>query len=210
MRVEVEVDDGAFKLCAKSLIKVEAGTGHSCGGLRVKDVEILADVPVSFRLKVKGPGSAPPANFDIVVRALACRYGIIRDIGDIHQQRFDFGIECGKLRVVLFDLFRQRLHFGHDFGRVLPRFLHLGDFSRDLILFGFALFVVIDDGAAALIQSQYLVDVGRVVGAAQCKSFFDVVGILFNSFNIQHDVLSLVFFNIQNSFTGLDCRYLAI
>ena len=81
VRIEEEVDKGAFQAGASATENGKTAAGELVAALEVEDVQIGAQIPVRLKVEVELARGAPAATLDVLVLVLAVRRGLARNVG---------------------------------------------------------------------------------------------------------------------------------
>ena len=106
-------------------------------------------------------------------------------VGNAHEHGLELLVHLCYLVVQLLYPCAQLLHFGHEGGGVLPCLLHGGDPGGALVALCLELLYLLHYFPALRVQLQKGSDV-RALIAALAHGFHQCLGILTNTFDIQH------------------------
>ena len=124
MSIKEELNNGSFKSCTKSSVKMESCTCYLCSCFRVKNIQVLADIPVCQRFKVKFSRFAPFSYFNVFAVVLAYWSCFRRNVRYSQESISLLCFEFAYCSIVCLYLFRNFLHLCHNSVSILAVFLH--------------------------------------------------------------------------------------
>ncbi len=86
VNVQKEIDERPLQSRADAPVNRKPRAGDLGGALQIQDLQLRAQIPMRLGFEIELARLAPAAHFDVVVRALAHRHGLVRDVGDAGHQ----------------------------------------------------------------------------------------------------------------------------
>ncbi len=132
MQVEHEVNQRPFQPGTGPLEQGKTGAGELASSFKIEDVEVLADIPVSLRLKSEIRNFTPGADFDVFLFTRADRTLRVGQVRNDQHPAFQVVFKLTQLFIDPLDASRHILHPGNF---ILHRTLVLGfaNQGRDLV-----------------------------------------------------------------------------
>ena len=171
---------------------METGAGNLCGGLRVKNVKVCADIPMGFRLKIEFCRLAEAADFHVFAVVLTERCGRGGDIREFINQTFLFGFKLGKLVVVLLDGGFDGVHLCHNGADIAALLLDFRNLLAGGVLLCLECLFFCAQFPSFAVDCDNLVNCGVHIFISCFHCGLDKVGIFSYQFNVKH--LSLLLF----------------
>jgi hypothetical protein len=148
VRVEHEVDEGAFEFGAEAGVDSEAGAGDFGGAFEVENAEGRAEVPVGLGGEVELRDLAAFVDFGVAGGGGACGNGFVGEVGDGGEEVVEAGVDLFGLFFQLGDFVADGADFGLLVGGVGAGLFELGDFGGFGVAGGFEGLRFGDGGAA--------------------------------------------------------------
>ena len=185
MRVDEVVQQRPLQPRAEAAVDPEAGAGQPRAAFIVDQPQIGAQIDMVLRLKIKMMRLAVVAQRLVVLLAARLEIGV-RQIRQRQHQCAVLRLDVRQLLVVLGDLGLPLGHAREDRRDVLARLLALRDLLGNAVLLGLVRFLLEDQRAALCVQLQDPIDLRVAVHFLGPQTGLDPLGIVFDSFNIQH------------------------
>ena len=189
VQIEKEVDQGPFQPGGEPLQQGKAGSGEAGRGLKIKDAQFFAHLPVGQGLEVELGKFTPFFDLHIIRVILPLGNRVVAEVGNGEHDVVEFLQHRGQLTVQLLDPVGDLPHFQDKrFGLVV----FPGLFQRcDLFGYGiatvFQLFHLGQQGEAFSIDLGKPVDQGAV--HAPVETFFsDKINIFTDKTKFKHDI----------------------
>ena len=151
VQVKEEADYSAFQTSTQTTIENIASTGYFNTTFKVDDVQAFANIPVSFRFKIKFAGFTPSA-YNRVSTVISTNGNIVsRNVGDGEQDFFQTSFDFFQFFIVFRNFVTQSTNCCHLFSCILTSFFQLANFLRCSVAFAFQGFYLNSDFATFFI-----------------------------------------------------------
>ena len=159
MQVQIEVYDAALQPGTQALVHRKAGSGNFMAPFKIQNPQLLTDIPVGQRFKIKLAGFAPFPHFRVIRVALANRAVIRRHVGNSQHDFLQAGFNFTETGIVRRNFITDGAHFRHFFFRAFAGFFQFADFLGSRIPFIFQHFDLLGHLPAFFVQCQKLIQI---------------------------------------------------
>ena len=189
--IEEIADYCALKPCAQPAVDREPCAGYlACVG-KIENAQSLSDIPMRLGLKAEFGRLAIAADLGVILVVRSVRNALMRNIRYLHKHIVKLRIDFGQLRIQLFDLVGDKLHFGEQLACVESLLLELRNLCGILVALGLECFDLHDEAAAFFVELEKSADI-RALIAARLHCGDERFGILAYTFDIKHLLFLLI------------------